>query len=356
MRYGDSIEESRHYLRLTLEHIGKHGLPTDPINYCIWYEYASGRNEALNTAIDQHIEKDGVFSEAINQAFFSHFISGGNEALTSRVTEELKKIFSDIIGAIKTTNRHFSESENNIDSINEALVPGLSEADVDKIANQIKNEIKKLEASNSDFKTQLHQATEEIDRLKAKMARYRNEALKDPLTRVNNRRGFDKKLIDAIATAKNNSTTLCIIMTDIDHFKQVNDTHGHLVGDNLLRMVAATIKELTKGKDTIARIGGEEFVILLPDTPVAGATKLAEDMRRTFENLDLKKKNTGESLGTVTLSFGVTDYKQHETAEAFLKRADKALYQSKKMGRNRVTCLCVPPDASSVPLNVGAPP
>ena len=339
MQYCDSIEDSRQYLRLTLEHIGKHGLPTDPINYCIWYEYATGKNEALNTAIDQHIENHGVFSETICRAFFTQFISGGNQAITSRVTEELKKVFSEIIGAIKATNRNFSESGNNIDSINEALVPGLSEADVDKLANQIKNEIKKLESSNSDFKTQLHQATEEIDRLKAKMARYRNEALRDPLTRIDNRRGFEKKLIDAIATADSNATTLCIIMADIDHFKQVNDNHGHLVGDNLLRMVAATIKDLTKGKDTVARIGGEEFVIMLPDTPVAGATKLAEDMRRTFENLDLKKKNTGESLGTITLSFGITDYRQNDTAEAFLKRADKALYQSKDMGRNRVTCL-----------------
>lgn len=339
MRYRDSIEDSRQFLRLTLEHIGKHGLPTDPVNYCIWYEYASGKNEALNTAIDRHIEENGVLSEAACQTFFARFIIGANETITTRVTEELKKIFAEIIGAIKATNRHFSESENNIDSINEALVPGLSVADVDKIVDQIKHEIRKLESSNSDFKTQLQQATEEIDRLKTKMARYRTEALKDPLTRIDNRRGFEKKLIDAITAANSDATTLCIIIADIDHFKQVNDKHGHLVGDNLLRMVAATIKDLTKGKDTVARIGGEEFVIMLPDTPVTGATKLAEDMRRTFESLDLKKKNTGESLGTITLSFGVTGYRSEEAAKAFLKRADEALYQSKEAGRNRVTCL-----------------
>jgi diguanylate cyclase len=339
MQYGDSIEDSRQYLRLSLEQIGKHGLPTNPVNYCIWYEYASGKNEALNTAIDRHIKDSGVLSEAACRALFTQFIIGENEAVTTRVTEELKKVFAEIIGAIKTTNHHFSESENNIGSINEALVPGLSEADVNKIVNQIKNEIKKLESSNSGFKTQLQQATEEIDRLKAKMARYRTEALKDPLTRIDNRRGFEKKLVDAIATAKSSATTLCIIITDIDHFKKVNDTHGHLVGDNLLRMVAATIKDLIKGKDTVARIGGEEFVVMLPDTPVSGATKLAEDMRRTFESLDLKKKNTGESLGTITLSFGVTDYRQDESAQAFLKRADEALYQSKETGRNRVTCV-----------------
>ena len=119
----------------------------------------------------------------------------------------------------------------------------------------------------------------------------------------------------------------------------VNGTHGHLVGDNLLRMVANTLKETIKGRDTVARIGGEEFAIMLPDTPIGGAMTLADNIRRTFEQLDLKKKNTGESLGKVTLSFGVTAYDHNETADRFQNRADEALYQSKNAGRNRVTGL-----------------
>ena len=74
MQYGDSIEDSRQYLRLSLEQIGKHGLPTNPVNYCIWYEYASGKNEALNTAIDRHIKDNGDLSEAACRAFFTRFI------------------------------------------------------------------------------------------------------------------------------------------------------------------------------------------------------------------------------------------------------------------------------------------
>ena len=104
-------------------------------------------------------------------------------------------------------------------------------------------------------------------------------------------------------------------------------------------MVAATIKDSIKGKDVVSRIGGEEFAVLLPETPYAGALKLAENMRLTFERLDLKKKNTGESLGLITLSFGVAVYRQKETAEDFVQRADEALYQSKKAGRNTVTGL-----------------
>jgi diguanylate cyclase len=126
-------------------------------------------------------------------------------------------------------------------------------------------------------------------------------------------------------------------MADIDHFKKINDTHGHLVGDNVIRMVAGTLKNSVKGRDDVARIGGEEFAVILPDTPIDGALKLAEDMRVTFDKFDLKKKNSGESLGKVTLSFGVTKYQFGESVETFINRADEALYKSKNTGRNKVS-------------------
>lgn len=337
MQYDDSIEDSRQHLRLALEQIGQLGLPTDPMNYCIWYEYATGKNGALNAAIDQHLKNNGTFSEAISRQFYDQYIANGTEIVTTRVREDLKKVFAEIVGAINNTDQHFSESEDKLEAINNSLAPSLSEVDVEMIVTQIKREIKSIKATSGSFKTQLSQATREIDHLKVKMARYRDESLKDPLTRVENRRSFEKILKAAIGRANTEGASLCLVMADIDHFKKVNDTHGHLVGDNVLRMVAATIKDSIKGKDTVARVGGEEFVILLPDTPLEGAAKLADNMRRTFEGLDLKKKSTGESLGKVTLSFGVTIYKKNENSEDLVNRADEALYQSKNEGRNKVT-------------------
>jgi diguanylate cyclase len=339
MQYNDSIEDSRQYLRLSLELIGKHGLPTDPLNYCIWYEYASEKNEKLNAAIDDHVKNNGSFSGKISQQLYNQYIAGGSETVTALVREGLRKVFSEIVGAIQTTHQHFSTSENHLESINDAIVPNLSEADLEKIVAQIKKEIKRLESTNGSFKDQLQKSANEIDQLKSKMAQYREEALKDPLTRIDNRRCFEKKLKDAISNASADGSSLCLIIADIDHFKKVNDTHGHLVGDNVLRMVAATIKDSIKGKDMAARIGGEEFSILLPDTPFDGAMKLANDMRLSFERLDLKKKSTGESLGKITLSFGVAKYKTNEATEDFVNRADKALYKSKNTGRNQVTGL-----------------
>jgi diguanylate cyclase len=339
MQYDDSIDNSRQYLRLALEFIGKYGLPTNPLNYCVWYEYASGKNGELNAAVDNHLKSNGAFTKEIIEQLFNQYIVNDRETLTTLIRNELKKLFAKIIGAIKTTNQDFSESESNLETIDKALAPSLPEADVEKIVAKIRQEIKRLESSNDAFKEQIQQANNEIDQLKMKMERYRKEANLDALTRIDNRRGFVKNLNQAIEHAKTSDTNLCLIIADIDHFKKFNDTHGHLVGDNVLRIVATTIKECIKGKDMVARVGGEEFAIILPDTPSDGAIKLANDMRLTFERLDLKKKNTGESLGKITLSFGVATCRKGEAAEDFASRADKALYQSKKSGRNKVTGL-----------------
>jgi diguanylate cyclase len=337
MKYNDTIDDSRQYLRFALEFIGKHGLPTDPLNYCLGYEYASSNNETLNAAIDNFLKSGGSFSEETCRQFYNQYIANRKEKITTEVREELQLIFSEMIKAIQNTHQEFSHSEKNLKGIDDSIMPNLSGPELEKIVGRIKHEIKSLESGSSSFKEQLEESRREIDQLKNKLTRYRQEALSDPLTRINNRRGFENTLKDTVEHAISEGTPLCIIIADIDYFKKVNDTHGHLVGDNVLRMVAATIKDSIKGKDMAARIGGEEFAILLPDTPFEGAIKLAENIRLAFERLDLKKKSTGESLGKITLSFGVTKFKKNEPAEAFVERADQALYQSKNTGRNKVT-------------------
>ena len=138
MRYDDSIEDSRQYLRLALENIGKYGLPTDPVNYCLWYEYASGKNAGLNTAVDSHLEREESFTKEVSLTLFKRYIVGETEIVNTMIRDELKKVFTEIVGAIATTNEDFSESESHLETINDSLVSNLTEADIGRIVGKIK--------------------------------------------------------------------------------------------------------------------------------------------------------------------------------------------------------------------------
>ena len=126
-------------------------------------------------------------------------------------------------------------------------------------------------------------------------------------------------------------------MIDIDKFNRVTDTYGHLVGDKVIRFIARQLSNNIKGMDRVARIGGEEFAILLPNTQLDNARILAESIRKYIERSRLKRVDTSEPIDGITVSIGVTAYKLGEVTDDFLQRADTALYQSKNSGRNRVS-------------------
>ena len=125
-------------------------------------------------------------------------------------------------------------------------------------------------------------------------------------------------------------------MVDIDHFKNINDTHGHKVGDSVLGHIGQIIKESVKGSDFPARYGGEEFVILLPATELKYASRLAENIRKQISSKPLKVAKTQEKIGIVTVSCGVVQVHDGDTVDSLVERADQALYHAKRSGRDNV--------------------
>jgi diguanylate cyclase len=131
---------------------------------------------------------------------------------------------------------------------------------------------------------------------------------------------------------------LSLMMTDIDHFKNFNDSFGHLTGDQVLRLVAMSVKQNVKGQDTAARYGGEEFAVVLPNTVLRSAITVADHIRRAVMTKELMKRSTGEHLGRITISIGVATLHPGDTAQMLIERADTCLYAAKRHGRNRVLC------------------
>jgi diguanylate cyclase len=175
-----------------------------------------------------------------------------------------------------------------------------------------------------------------VRELRSKLDNVRKESLTDPLTGIANRKAFDDAVARAVAQMAQEPEAVTLLLCDIDNFKSFNDNWGHQTGDQVLRLVANCLAENVKGRDTAARYGGEEFAVLLRNTGLEAATRVADQIRRAVETKKLVKKSTGEVLGHITISVGVARFAPGEAAETAIRRADACLYGAKSHGRNMV--------------------
>lgn len=173
-----------------------------------------------------------------------------------------------------------------------------------------------------------------LEDIRASQDELKKQAATDPLTRLYNRRFFFSEADYLLELARNSHTPLTVVVIDIDHFKQVNDTHGHGVGDQVIVSIAQALKKFSRSKDLIARFGGEEFVMLLPETALEEAAGCAERIRAAIENLQTTVEDSDINC-TISLGIAAVDV-SNESIESALNRADKALYEAKNTGRNRI--------------------
>ncbi|MCH7528116.1 MAG: diguanylate cyclase [Candidatus Marinimicrobia bacterium] len=165
-------------------------------------------------------------------------------------------------------------------------------------------------------------------------ARLQHMAMYDALTETLSRRALIQQLEAEIQRARRHSRQFSILMLDIDHFKKVNDTYGHIAGDAVLRELALTLNTTTRRSDYVGRYGGEEFMVLLPETPLEQATLLAEKLRKAVSEMVVQTE--GHTVKNTTISLGVAAFEDDPSVESFINRSDKGLYKSKKNGRNQV--------------------
>jgi len=195
----------------------------------------------------------------------------------------------------------------------------------------------KYQILSENLEQKVQQRTEQLEQANTQLEKL---SLTDSLTGLNNRRSFEHAIIDRWSRAQRSAEPISIIMIDIDHFKAYNDTYGHIEGDECLRKVAETLKEVfSRQTDFTARYGGEEFVVVLEATTENSAYQIAENARIAL--FDKKIEHSGSPLKVVSLSIGVASIVPEESyndPQSLVEKADKALYQSKQNGRNRVTC------------------
>lgn len=337
MKYNHSKTESSEYLRLALPLMSKQDAPLHPISYSVWYEYVSGMNRSLNAAVDALSACGLPLTGKEIEALFNQHVADLTSEAASSISQEFQRIIGRIAvstGEVTKEAGHFGQTLLDIEK--NSVLPGATIDIKTLIAST-----QAMQASTNSLKAKLAESQLEIESLREEITRVRDASLHDALTGLTNRRGLDQALnacLDSLHTEDAHDPTAqpCLLMCDIDHFKKINDTYGHLFGDKVIRAVAQVLTDNVKGRDTAARYGGEEFVVLLPGTPLEGARALAEKLRSTIEGGRVKKGGS-EELAKVTISLGVARYVSGESGTSFIERADKALYAAKQGGRNQVS-------------------
>jgi diguanylate cyclase len=335
MKYFESIEKSAEYLRLAVPMMSRQAAALHPVSYAVWYEYVAGNNPSLKAAVDAHTQNGAVLDEKTTAELFLRHIADRDEKLAQRVTDGYAKVMADMSDSASQagdTASRFGDVLAKLSGVSAGARP-VSATEIDELLEHTRG----MQGSIFSLKGSLDESRREISQLREEVMKAREDALIDGLTGLANRKGFDAELLACLEARPEDAQGPSLLLADIDFFKQVNDTYGHLFGDKVLRGVAQILKGNVKGKDTAARHGGEEFAVLLPDTPLAGAGHLAEKIRADLERCRIKRGDSGELVAHITASFGVATYRVGEAVESFVARADDALYSSKKQGRNRVT-------------------
>ncbi len=335
----DEHERTLTFAEIALEQIRALRQPASPRNFELWYQYATGYNPALNHAVNETLAQKSTLGEADIARIYDSYIAPSRvsdriDTVGSRVLDEIKQIMA-VIDVAAGSATSYSE---NLAAASEKLAGANDREALRTVIEHLVQGTKEMEASNKKLEARLSASKQEIEQLQQNLDIVRTESLTDPLTTLSNRKFFDSELGRAVAEAKQKNEPLSLMMTDVDHFKTFNDKYGHLTGDQVLRLVALSVKQNVKGQDIAARYGGEEFAVALPNTALRSALTVADHIRRAVMTKELMKRSSGERLGRVTISIGVAVLRPSDTPASLIERADNCLYAAKRNGRNRVIC------------------
>ena len=338
-RGSDEYERTIGFGEKAIVHIKTHRTSAFPRIYELWYTYVTGHNSGLNKAIDAAIERTGGITEQDIEEVYDSYLSPLR--FSDRVDQVGARLMGEIDQITSMVESAVDQAASYGDELRAAVVrlePGQGRDQFRLMIEGLVRLTREMELSNKLLESRLKESRQEIQSLQEDLHAVRTESLTDPLTSLSNRKAFDASLQIAIAGAQTSLEPMTLLITDIDHFKRFNDTNGHLTGDQVLRLVALSVKQNVKGADVAARYGGEEFAVILPNTPMRSALTVAEHIRRAVMSKELVKRSTGENLGRVTISIGVAAYRQGDTYTSLIERADSCLYAAKRGGRNKVVC------------------
>jgi len=341
MRYEHTFAQSAEFLRQAVKRMSQQEAGLHPFSYAIWYEYVSGINRDLQIALDARLASEGKLDDPAACALYYKHVADLDGKTALRLGDSVGHLVDHVADSATHAGDQASHYSDSLERWSETLQrpangkgappppPGLAD---------ILRGTRDMQKAISDLQERLEDSSREARELRQEVVRAREEALVDGLTGLANRKGFDLALAAGLQQDSPPGPGPCLLMIDLDHFKRLNDNHGHLFGDKVLAGIGEMLRANVKGKDTAARYGGEEFAVILPRTPRGGALGLAEALRTLVASSRIRTGGSKQTLiGNITVSIGIADHVAGESAAEFISRADQALYAAKAQGRNRVS-------------------
>ncbi|OQW60467.1 MAG: hypothetical protein A4S17_00825 [Proteobacteria bacterium HN_bin10] len=320
-----------------IDQLGEKTVAPTPPNYELWATYRSGTFPDLNREIEELFAAGEALTPALCEDLYErHFVP-------TRSFEQLAQTGESIAHELAAALAHLREVSASAGGYAGSLEAAASSmetvADPSKLPALVRGliaETRAVASRNRLLEQQMDASSMQMETLQLSVRQATLEAITDGLTGLANRRHFDRSLSRHVREACEDGRPLCLALCDIDRFKQINDTWGHPVGDQIIRYVASTLRSGAPSEALVARYGGEEFALLLPQMGAEEAHVLVDELRRRVGARTLSRKSSGEMLGVVTVSAGVAELRHEEGSESFVRRADALLYHAKKAGRNRV--------------------
>jgi len=320
-----------------LDYIARYQTPPTPHAYELFYTVCAGQNQDLNKALADIIAEKRTLSAADAERLYREFLSEQlpaktMESIGSQMNGHMTGLLA-LLGSAATSSSSYQAS---LENAEQKLSGGAAPQNIEALVGSLLTATKTMAQTNTKIAETLETSRAQVTQLEDCLKVAREESARDALTGLIIRKHFDRLLDEAILNADQSGQPISLIVADIDHFKVFNDTYGHIAGDSALRYVSSCIKTNIKAKDTAARYGGEEFVVILPNTGLERAFGVAERIRHLINSRELVKKATNENMGRISVSAGVTELHEGDTAESFLNRADLCMYAAKNSGRNQV--------------------
>lgn len=341
MKYAQDRKVSEEILRLLITKMAEHPAAFTPLSYTVWYEHVTGINPALSEEMEKLLGNRAKLDDATIDRLYLKYISEFEQDVEQALREHIFQLLNKIFEFTSETDSQAQQFSDSLHAYSHTLKQKLDPSKLAVLIDRMVVDANKMLLHMQNMQSELAACKLKGEELDQELRSARGEAMTDPLTGVLNRRGFEHGAQKILEEHSDASKSVCLLIVDIDRFKQINDNFGHLFGDKVIRAVAETLKSRVRGQDSVARLGGDEFAVLLADTDMPGACSVAEHIRQTIEECKIFPHGKKKPIGGVTISIGVALYSSDAGLVGLLDQADKALFVSKKQGRNMASVYAI---------------